>query len=349
MVHADKGRTLVKAILLAAHGDSGNLVYTDAPAPEPGDGDVLVRVAATSVNRADTVVRRGYPGLTIPLPHVLGGDIAGTIDTLGPEVRGWKTGDRVVCYPMALDGGYAGDDYWRVGWQYFGMHRWGSYAELVRVPASCLVALPAHVPFEAAACLPVSGLTAEHALNVGQIVPGSTLFFWGGLGGLGTILIQLAKGRGATVITTAGSPEKQRILESLGADLVLDRRTDDVLAAVKRAAPQGVDAVLDYIGPATFSDSFAMLRKGGALLWCGMMTGREVTVNIQATYLKHASIRGFYLGSMSEMRAVVAAVAAGAIRPRIHATLPLCEAGRAHDLMEGAEVVGKVVLTPDHR
>lgn len=337
------------AALFSVHGDSSVLVDAEVPRPEPGAGEVLVRVAATSVNRADTVIRRGYPGLSIPLPHVLGGDIAGTVDTLGPGVSGWTAGDRVVCYPMVLEGGYSGDDFWRVGWQYFGMHRWGSYAELVRVPASCLVPLPPHVSFEAAACLPVAGLTAEHALNVGQIGRGSTLFFWGGSGGLGTLLVQLAKARGARVITTVGSPAKRAMVEALGADLVIDRSAADVMAEVRSAAPQGVDAVLDFVGPATFDASFALLRKGGSLLWCGMVTGREVTVNVQATYLKHASIRGFYLGSMSEMRAVVASLAAGTLHPVIHARMTLSDAPRAHDLVERGEVVGKVVLTPGPR
>jgi NADPH:quinone reductase-like Zn-dependent oxidoreductase len=336
----------MKAILLRAHGGPESLEYSDFDAPGPGRDEVLVRVRATSVNRADTVVRRGYPGLTISLPHILGGDISGEIEALGPDVSGWKPADRVVCYPMVLDGGYAGDEFWRVGWQYFGMHRMGSYAELVSVPAQCLVPLPAHVRFEEAACLPVAGLTAEHALNVGEITQGSTLFFWGGSGGLGTLLIPLARRRGARVITTASTPDKQRMLHSLGADFVLSHTSDNVPAEVQKIAPGGVDVVLDYVGPTTFGHSFAMLRKGGTLLWCGMITGREVTVNIQATYVRHLSIRGLYLGSRREMDAIVGHLAAGDLRPHIHATLPLSQARRAHEMLESGEVTGKVVLVP---
>jgi len=336
----------MKAILLHEHGGPERLVYGDTEAPALAKGEALVRVQATSVNRADTVIRRGYPGLKVPLPHILGGDIAGVVEQVSPGVTGWAPGDRVVCYPMALEDGYDGDDFWGVGWQYFGMHRKGAYADFVNVPASSLVRLPDRVPFEAAACLPVAALTAEHALNVGQLAVGRTLFFWGGSGGMGTLLIQLARRRGVRVITTASSPEKMRLLESLGADHVFNHRDDDVVARVREAAPAGVDAVLDYVGPATYERSFGLLKKGGTILWCGMITGRETTVNIQALYLKHASIRGLYLGTIRELQAVVAAVADGTVRPHIQATMPLADAARAHALMESGSYSGKIVLIP---
>src|SRR5512147_1331258 len=112
----------MKAVLLHRHGGPGELVYSEIETPRPKLGEVLVRVHATSVNRLDTIVRRGYPGLTVALPHILGGDIAGTVEELGPDAAGWAPGDRVVCYPMALENGYTGEAFWGVGWQYFGMH-----------------------------------------------------------------------------------------------------------------------------------------------------------------------------------------------------------------------------------
>jgi NADPH:quinone reductase-like Zn-dependent oxidoreductase len=336
----------MKAILLHEHGGPERLVYEDCDTPVPAPDEVLVRVRATSVNRLDTVVRRGYPGVDVRLPHILGGDIAGVIELVSPGVAGWAPGDRVVCYPLVLDEGYGGDDFWSAGWQYFGLHRKGAYADLVNVPAPSLVRLPDPVPFEAAACLPVAGLTAEHALSVGALAAGQTLFFWGGSGGLGTLLIQLAKRRGVHVITTASSPEKARLVESLGADHVFNHRTDDVAARVREIAPSGVDAVLDYVGPATYAQSFSLLKKGGVILWCGMITGREATVNIQTLYLKHATIRGFYLGTIRELERVVAAVADGSLKPHIHAIMPLADAARAHTLMDSGPYAGKIVLIP---
>lgn len=336
----------MKAALLNEHGGPDRLVYGDCDPPALAPDEVLVRVQATSVNRLDTVVRRGYPGLTVPLPHILGGDIAGVIEAVSPGIAGWTPGDRVVCYPMVLESGPDGDEFWTVSWQYFGMHRKGAYADFVNVPVSSLMSLPDRVPFEAAACLPVAGLTAEHALNVGALTAGQTLFFWGGSGGMGTLLIQLAKRRGVHVITTASSAEKMRLVESLGADHVFNHRDDDVVARVRAVAPAGVDAVLDYVGPTTYPQSFGLLKRGGVILWCGMITGREATVDIQALYLKHAGIRGLYLGTIRELRAVVAALADGSLRPHIHAIMPLADAARAHALMDSGSHAGKIVLIP---
>lgn len=336
----------MNAVLLHEHGNVDKLVYSEFDTPKIDPDEVLVKVRATSVNQADLVIRRGYPGLSIPLPHILGGDIAGVIEELGSGVTGWKKGDRIVSYPTMLENGYQGDDYWSVGWQYFGMHRKGSYAEYVNVPAASLVSLPDNVSFENAATLPVAGLTAEHALNVGGVTEGQTLFFWGGSGGLGTLLIQLAKRRGARVITTASTLQKKQILESLGADYVFNHKEDDVPVEVMKLAPKGVDSVLDYVGPKTYSQSFHIVRKGGKILWCGMLTGRETTVNIQLTYLKHVSICGLYLGSMKEMRAIVQYAADGTLKPYIHVALPLMDAPQAHAIIESKNYTGKIVLVP---
>jgi len=336
----------MKAAILQRHGGPDGLVYGDLPAPEPAAGEVLVAVRATTVNRADLVIRRGYPGLQLPLPHVLGGDVAGEVAAVGPGVDGWQRGDPVVCYPIVLPDTADPDQYWRAAWRHLGMHRHGGYAERVAVPASCLVRLPGGVDFGAAACLPVAGLTAEHALNLAGSVAGGSLFFWGGAGGLGTLLVPLARLRGVRVFTTARTEARRNLLRSLGADLVLDPAAPDLVDQVHRAAAGGVDAVLDYVGPETHARSFALLRPGGTLLWCGMLTGRETTVNIQALYLRHARIQGFFLGTRAELETLVDHVAAGRLRPRIAHELPLAEAARAHALMEAGKVAGKIVLQP---
>ncbi len=340
----------MKAMILRAHGPSDALEYVeDFPTPSIADDHVLVRVKATSVNRIDMVIAAGYPGLSIPMPHIVGGDIAGVIEQCGSKVRNYKVGDRVISWPITIPDSELDnpDSFLSDNWRYFGMHMHGSYAEYVAVPESSLVALPENVSFEDAATLPISGLTAHHAIyDVAALKPGQSFLLWGGSGGFGTLALQLAKSAGATVITTAGKADKAEVLKSLGADYVFNHYSDDVGAEVRKLFPGGVDCVLDYVGPKTFPTSFSLLRKGGTLLLCGMLTGRETTLNIQLTYLRHISIRGLYLGRKSELEKLVHLLSEGKIRTHIHAIMPLREAAAAHRIINSGDYVGKIVLVP---
>jgi alcohol dehydrogenase len=165
----------MKAVILKENGGTDKLIYTtDHPEPEIRPNEVLVNIKATSINRADLVIRAGYPGLSLKFPHILGGDIAGVISKTGNDVKNFKEGDRIVSWSIVSE---ADDDWSRKGkagqsdsWQYFGMHRQGSYAEYAAVPESSLVKLPDNVSFETAACLPVAGLTAYHGVKtVGDV------------------------------------------------------------------------------------------------------------------------------------------------------------------------------------
>lgn len=339
----------MKALTLVGHGGPEQFRFTDdLPTPTPRAGEVRVRVRATGVNHVDLVVRRGYPGVTMPMPHVPGGDIAGEVDAIGEGVTGFKAGDRVVSHPMVSCGQCGlcrqGDPLLCTRWEYFGLHRKGGYAQYAVVPAANLVALPANVSFEHAASLPVAGLTAAHAMNVGELREGETFFIWGGAGALGTFAVQLAKKRGARVIATVSSQQRAAELEALGCDLVLDRTRDDVAQRVAKFAPEGVDVAIDYVGPQTFATTHSMMRKGGRILLCGMITGREAPFSIHMTYLKHLSIRGLYLGTKAEFSSLVDMVGRGTVKPLIGATLPLAEGVRGHELLEKSAVPGKIVL-----
>lgn len=340
----------MKAVIINEHGGRDKLVYTtDFPVPDIAADEVLVNVAATSVNRIDMVVRNGYPGLTIPLPHIPGGDIAGTVAKVGADVKEFAVGDRVLAWSIVTPETEEQnpDAFLSESWQYFGMHRKGSYAEYVAVPASSLVHLPESVRFEDAATLPIAGLTAYHAVyDVAKVQPGQTFMIWGGSGGFGTLAIQFAKAAGATVITTAGKDEKMQTLKDLGADYVFNHNTQDVGAEVRALFPGGVDCILDYVGPKTFATSFGLLRKGGKLLLCGMLTGRETTINIQLTYLRHISVLGLYLGRKSELESLLQLLVEKNIKLHIHKVLPLSEAALAHEIIESGENIGKIVLIP---
>jgi NADPH:quinone reductase-like Zn-dependent oxidoreductase len=342
----------MKAVIFREHGLPGVLEFTDVPEPIAGPDEVLVRVAATSVNRVDTLVRGGYPGLVIPLPHILGGDIAGTVVRCGANVRGYAAGDRVVSWPLiacgTCDQCTHGKPHICANWQFIGMHRHGGYAEYVSIPAKSLLHLPDAITFEEGASIPTAGIVAMHGLtNVSPIQPGETFFIWGGSSGVGTFAIQIAKQRGATVIATAGSPEKMEVARQCGADHVLNHHTDDIMARVMEITHGlGIDAIIDYVGPATFSTSFAMTKKGGRIMLCGILTGREATVSLHMTYLQHKSILGIYLGTKDDMQALLDLVAAKKVKPVIFEAMPLHNAEDAHRMMQELKHYGKIVLKP---
>ncbi len=342
----------MKAVIFRQHGQPNVLEYTDIAEPKIGADEVLVRVAATSVNRVDTLVRQGYPGLSIPLPHICGGDVAGTVVECGPQAKGFAVGDRVVSWPLiacgTCDTCTHGKPHICLNWQFIGMHRHGGYAEFVAIPAKSLLHLPDSVSFEAGAAIPTAGIVAMHGLtSVSPIMPGETFFIWGGASGVGTFAIQIAKYRGATVIATAGSEEKMAVAKQCGADYVFNHHTDDVPARVMEITRGlGVDAIIDYVGPQTFPTSFAMTKKGGRIMLCGILTGREATVSLHMTYLQHKSILGIYLGTMDDMQALLDLVAARKVTPVIHDVLPLHKAAEAHRMMQELKHHGKIILKP---
>lgn len=343
----------MKAVYLTQPGTTSDVLtyVTDAPVPTIAADEVLVKVGATSVNRIDLVMRGGYPGMETTYPHILGGDVAGTIEEVGSTVEGWKVGDRIVAYPMVWWGHCElcseGNHNLCLNWKYFGMHLPGGYAEYVAVPSKCLIALPEQLSFAQATALGVAGLTAYHGLcTVADLQPGQTFMIWGGSGGLGTLAIQIGKHRGATVIATCSSDDKKQALRDLGADVVLNHTTENVFDEVKKLYPVGLDTVMDYVGPKTFQQSFDLLKKGGQLLLCGILTGRETNFSIHMTYLRHLSIKGLYLGTKAEMEELVWLVAAGKINPHIGDVLPLSAAAKAQDRLVKGDFTGKLVLQP---
>jgi len=310
------------------------------PSTVPGGEEVLVRVAATGVNRMDILVRNGYPGLKTPLPHICGADIAGTL---------LESGERVVVYPLLSCGNCSacrvGHTNLCLAWRSIGLHVKGGYAEFVAVPKENIFPLPDSVTFEEAVSLPVAGLTAYHALRtVGSIGRGDTVFIWGGGGILGSMALQIARDAGARTIAAAGSDDRLAALRAQGADVVVDRRTDDVLARVANETDGGVDIVLDSVGGATFQRSLAMLTNGGRLLACGILGGRSAEINIHLTYYHHRSVQGLFLGTKADMAAVIRLVAERRVVPPIDSVMPISEAADAHRKLEAGLHRGKIVL-----
>lgn len=342
----------MKATYINQHGGPEVLEYEeDFQKPKINDDEVLVKLAYTSINRIDTVIRNGYPGLTLQMPHILGGDIAGIVEKIGNKVQNFKIGQQVVAYPIilpnTLNPKFSDMEHLNDGWKYYGMHIHGSYAEYVKVPENSLVSVPEGFSLESASALPVAGLTAYHALKtIGNLKSGDFVLIWGASGGFGTLAIQIAKLLGANVIATTTKDWKQSILKEIGADYVFNTNDENIVKSIYEITKIGADVVMDYVGPDTFPRSFAMVRKGGKILLCGMLTGMEVKLHIQQTYFRHISIHGIYLGTRKEFKELINLFFNGKIKPYIHTIFPLSEAVKAHKLFESGEFIGKILLKP---
>jgi NADPH:quinone reductase-like Zn-dependent oxidoreductase len=341
----------MKAAYYESNGDLDVIRYSeDFPKPDIKDNEVLVKVKATSINMIDTVMREGYPTLQISFPHIPGGDISGEVVEVGSGVSNFKSGDRIVSFPIILSDKenpkFAENPQLNFGWKFFGMQIPGGYAEYVAIPESSLYKIPDNVSYEKASTLPTAGLTAIHAIDtIANLQKGDTFLVWGGSGGLGSFAVQLAKQRGAIVLTTTSTEEKAEKLRQMGADYVYMRDDEQIVEKIKANFPGGLDAVLDYVGPTTFDKSFSLLRNDGRIMFCGMITGREVSVNIQQMYFRHLNINGLFLGNPKNMQDLIDLLAEGKIDPIIDTTYDISQAKEAQKHFESGDYIGKIVLT----
>lgn len=347
----------MEAMALHQHGDRFELRVTQLDIPEPGPDDVLIKVKATSMNHLDLWVRNGIPGLKLPMPHVLGADVAGVIAEIGANVEAakedWTEGDRVVIdpglscgyCPMCLKGEHSLCDSFRL----VGEHVWGGNAQYCKVPAVNLHRLPTSWEWTEAAAIPLVSLTAYRmAVGRADLRPGETVLVMGATGGVGTMAVQIASQLGASVIATAGTDEKATELKALGAHEVINYRSADIAEEVKGITNgRGVDVVLDSVGQAVWKASMKALARGGRFVTCGATTGFEAKLNLTFLFWNQYRIMGSTMGSHRETAEALALAWAGKIRPVIDRVLPLAELQEAHRVVEEGEMVGKVVLRVD--
>ena len=339
----------MKAAVIQKHGDAGVLEFLDWPEPQPGPGDVLVRVRACALNRRDIWVRRGLREKR--LPHILGTDIAGEVAALGPGVQGLTVGAKVLLYPVLTCGCCAfclsGEENACSDLKVLGGAVDGGYAELITVPEKNVFALPAGLTFTEAASIPVAFLTAWHMLVTRcRVRPGEVVLIVGGASGIGTAAIQIARLFGATVIATAGSDDKRQRCRDLGADHTLDHYKQPVAEEVRRLTEnRGADVVFEHVGPATWTESLRALARKGRLAICGQTTGNEVTLDLMGFFSQNQTIHGTFIGTGSEFFELLRLVSAGRLRPVVDHVFPLAEAAKAHRRMEEGEHVGKIVLS----
>ena len=325
----------MKAAVIERQGGVEGLVYRDWPDPEPGPGEVLVRVRACGLNHLDIFVRRGMPGFPVPVPFISGGDIAGEVAALGPGVTGIDPGMRVLLNP-STPGGMIGEQLP------------GGMAELVKAPADHAIPIPDGVSFREAACLPVAYGTARRMLMArGQLQAGETVLVLGASGGVGNGCVQIARNLGATVIAAAGDAEKLERLRSLGADHLINYREADFSAEAWRlSGRKGVDLVVNFTGGETWAPSLKCLRKGGRLVTCGATAGFDPKTDIRYIWVRELNILGSDGWSTEDIRALLEDVRAGRISPVISHVLPLSEARAAETLIEDRAIFGKVILEP---
>ena len=342
----------MKAIRIHRHGGPEVLSLDEVPRPEPGPGEALVRVKAVSVNHLDLWVRRGMPGVTIPFPRVLGCDGTGEVVAHGAGVSAPALGTPVVIEPGYTSGHSPQDargmDHLAPDYGIRGEHSDGLCAEYVSLPARYLLALPRGVDAVQGAAVPLVFLTAWGMLVTrADVQAGETVLVIAGASGVGSAAIQIAKDRGARVLTTAGSEEKRELARSLGADEVLDHGAKDWGREVKRLTEgRGCDVVVEHVGPATWKTSMSVLARCGRLVVCGGTTGPMVEVSLPHLFIKQQSVLGSTMGPRGALKEIFAKVAEGTYRPVVDAVLPLSEARRAHELVERREVAGKIVLVP---
>jgi len=345
----------VKAVIIERFGGPEVMEYRDVPTPEVGPDDVLLEVHAVTVNRAlDIHVRESGDGRNPILPLVLGVDPVGVIVAAGANVPQTRLGERVAfggplrcgeCKPCT--NGHPADCTRPV---HLGIHRWGGYAEYVRVPADNTVPIPDNLDFPEASVIFRHFPTAFHLLECkAGLTKGETVLVMGAAGGLGNAGIQVAKYRGATVIAAAGTDEGTALARELGADETINYRRENLEARVNElTGNRGVDVVFENIGaPDLWPAAFNSLGGGGRMVTAGAHGGGTVTLDVKRLYRRKLQIIGGAGSDPRDVEATIHGAASGRLRAAIDRILPLSEVAEAHRLVNDRIVTGKVVLVPE--
>ncbi len=340
----------MRAVRIHAHGGPEVLQVEEIPEPTPARDDLLVRLRATSVNHRDVWIRRGHPhpAYHVDLPAVLGIDVCGDVVDVGPDVDGFRPGDRVTANPYMQCGGcrYCVRGAFQLCPKFDVYH--GTYAELFVVPARFAATVDPSVPDEHVAAFPNAYITAWQML-VGKagVDAADTVFVWAGTSGLGSAAIEIARLHGARVIASAGTEEKREVLRERGVDHVLDHHSDDLVQRVLDLTDgEGPTIVFEHVGQATWERSVEMAAHGGTIVSAGATSGDDARMNVTYMFVKQLRILGSRLGTMADTFDAARHLSAGRFSPLIGAVLPLEELGEAHVLLDEGRVTGKVIVKP---
>jgi NADPH:quinone reductase-like Zn-dependent oxidoreductase len=342
----------MKAVVFHEHGTPEVLRYEEVADPAPGRGEVLIEVHATSINHIDIFLRRGMPGIKVPLPKIAGADASGIIREIGADVSGLKPGQRVTINPGVSCGrcefcsaGFASQC---VSYHIMGEHADGAYAELIKVPAHVVLGIPDSLSFEEAAAAPLVFLTAwSMMVTKGNIRPGEDVLILGAGSGVGTAAVQIAKMIGCRVFATASTDAKLQQARTLGADVLINYKMNEFDKKIRELTDKrGVDVVIDHVGADTWVRSLRSARRGGRVLTCGATTGFAPQTDLRQIFFRQLQVIGSTMGNHREFLDVMKCLFRGQLKAVIDRVLPLKDARMGHELIEQRAVFGKIVLTP---
>jgi NADPH:quinone reductase-like Zn-dependent oxidoreductase len=342
---------------MRGHGDLSQLELADLPRPRlPDARHALVRIHAASLNHLDLWTLAGLPGLTLALPHVLGGDGAGVVEEVGGDVRGVAPGDRVLVNPGLSCGRCeycrAGEQSLCVDYRLLGEHAPGTLAEFLAVPAENLAPIPRapapypELTFAEAAAFPLVTITAWRMLVTrARVRPGETVLIWGVGGGVSLAALKIARLAGAFTIVTSSSDDKLKQASWHGADVLLNHAKVDVAREVRSlTAKRGADVVIENVGEATWEQSLRALGRGGRLVTCGGTSGHKLLTDVRRLFWYQWTIMGSTMGNAAEFREIVRVLGQGKLWPTVDSTYPLERATDAFRRLAGGEQFGKIVV-----
>jgi NADPH:quinone reductase-like Zn-dependent oxidoreductase len=343
----------MKAIFFDEHGDINVLKYADLPEPEPKPGEALIRVRSVALNHLDIWVRKGWPGLHLPLPHIGGADIAGEIVSINSPGSAWSTGSRVIVYP----GITTADDEWTrtgqeslsPGYKIIGEQTQGGFAEYVTVPTQNLFRLPDGISFEDGAAPLLVGVTTWRMLFTrAQLTAGDSVLVVGSGGGVNSLSIMLARSAGAHVIALAGNETKCERALQIGAHSVIDysKNLDWHTEVLKLTKGRGVDIVVDNVGSKTMHKSLRSVARGGKIVTVGNTKGYELSFDNRLLFTKQVSLVGSTMGSRQDFIEAIDYLFQNNIKIPIDTIAPLSEGVQMVKKLEDGDHFGKLILVP---
>ena len=337
----------MRAVCLHEQGGIDKLVLDENyPDPAPGEGQVVIRVGATSLNYHDVFTCRGMPGIKIPMPMIIGLDVAGEIMELGKGVAGWKPGDRVLVNPLDPTDPTKG---------LMGEMVPGGTAEFCLVEATRLIHMPDGVSFEQAAALPVAYGTAHRMMITNGGMQGAErVLILGASGGVGSCCVLLAKMMDCEVVACGSTQDKLEALTNWGADHVINYKEDDFVKIIwnqftkphRRKFEGGVDVVINFTGGETWVPSFKVTRRGGKILTCGATAGFDPKTDLRYVWTFELKILGSNSWLPEDLETLMGYIQAGKLSPIIDTVLPLEQTAEGVRQLEDREVIGKIIIKP---